>query len=169
MNVLVAFASRHGSTSEIAHALAQELRVAGHSVTVRPVNEVKGIENYEAAVIGSAIYMGNWLPETRCFVEGNQGALARIPIWFFSSGPLGEDHPQPHGDPADLAAMMQATGAHGHQLFIGKLDRSHLGFGERLIAKAVKAPEGDFRDWDAIRRWARDIASVLSAKAPSVV
>ena len=62
MKVLVAFASRHGSTREIAEGIAQELRASGHSVAVRPVDAVQGIERYEAAVIGGAVYMGDWLP-----------------------------------------------------------------------------------------------------------
>lgn len=57
---------------------------------------------------------------------------------------------------------MQATQARGHRTFVGKLDSENLGFGERLMAKAVKAPEGDFRDWDGIRSWAKEIASALS-------
>jgi menaquinone-dependent protoporphyrinogen oxidase len=165
MKILVAFASRHGSTSEIADALAQELRVAGHSVAVRQADEVKELGGYEAAVIGSALYMGDWLPEARRFVEDNRETLATIPVWLFSSGPLGPDDPQPHSDPAHLDAMMRATGARGHRLFIGKLDRSSLGFGERLIAKVVKAPEGDFRDWEAIRSWAREIAMAVPTLA----
>jgi menaquinone-dependent protoporphyrinogen oxidase len=167
MKVLVAFASRHGSTGEIANALAQELRVSGHSVTVRSVDAVKEVDTYEAAVIGSAVYMGNWLPEARRFVEENRDTLAKIPVWLFSSGPLGTDDAQPHNDPAHLDAMMQATRARGHRLFIGKLDRSSLGLGERLVAKVVKAPEGDFRDWAAIRAWAREIAMAVPALAAS--
>jgi menaquinone-dependent protoporphyrinogen oxidase len=169
MKILVAFASRHGSTREIADALAQELRVAGHSVAVRQADEVKELGGYEAAVIGSALYMGDWLPAARRFVEDNREALATIPVWLFSSGPLGLDDPQSHSDPAHLDAMMRATRARGHRLFIGKLDRSSLGFGERLIAKVVKAPEGDFRDWEAIRSWAREIAMAVPTLATSEI
>jgi menaquinone-dependent protoporphyrinogen oxidase len=114
MKVLVTVASRHGSTREIADSIAQELRVAGHSVAVRPVDAVQEIERYDAAVIGSAIYMGDWLPEARHFVAESRATLARLPVWLFSSGPLGTDDPQPHGDPAHLAEMVQATRANGH-------------------------------------------------------
>jgi menaquinone-dependent protoporphyrinogen oxidase len=168
MKILVAFASRHGSTSEIADALAQELRVAGHSVAVRQADEVKELGGYEAAVIGSALYMGNWLPEARRFVEEHRERLATVPVWLFSSGPLGTGDPQPNGDPAHLDAMMRATHARGHRVFVGKLNPGDLGFGERLMAKVVKAPEGDFRDWDDIRAWAREIAAAAPAPAASV-
>jgi len=76
---------------------------------------------------------------------------------------VGREDPQPKGDPGHLDALMQATQARGHRMFVGKLDRESLGFGERLMTTAVKAPEGDFRDWDVIRSWAQGIASALSA------
>jgi menaquinone-dependent protoporphyrinogen oxidase len=60
---------------------------------------------------------------------------------------------------------MRATHARGHRVFVGKLNPGDLGFGERLMAKVVKAPEGDFRDWDAIRAWAREIAAALTPAA----
>lgn len=161
MKILIAFASRHGSTQEIAQEIAQELRVAGHSVRVRPTDEVTDIEQYDAAIIGSAVYMGTWLPESRRFVDEHRAQLAHIPIWLFSSGPLGADDPQPTGDPAHLDTLMQATQARGHRVFVGKLDRRDLGPAERLLARVVKAPEGDFRDWDTVRDWAREIAATL--------
>src|SRR5947209_2765614 len=100
MKILIASASRHGSTREIAQALARELRACGHSVAVRAVNEVQSLDGYEAAIVGSAVYMGNWLPEARRFVGEYREQLARIPVWLFSSGPLGTDGPQPANDPA---------------------------------------------------------------------
>jgi menaquinone-dependent protoporphyrinogen oxidase len=105
--------------------------------------------------------MGNWLPEARDFVDRNRQRLAAVPVWLLSSGPLGQDDPQPHGDPAHLDELMQATHARGHRIFVGKLDKSELGLRERLAAKMVKPPEGDFRDWEAIRAWTDDIATAL--------
>jgi menaquinone-dependent protoporphyrinogen oxidase len=161
MNVLVAFASKHGSTRQIAEMIGQELSDSGHTVQVRSVSEASTAEPYDAAIVGSAIYMGNWLGEARQFVEKNQARLSAVPVWLFSSGPLGQEDPQPRGDFAHLQELMHATQARGHRTFIGKLDRSELGFGERLVVKIVKAPEGDFRDWEAIRSWSREIASAL--------
>ena len=76
MNILVAVASRHGSTHEIAEVLAQELRTSGHAVAVRNARDVGDAEMYDAVVIGSAAYMGNWLPEAR-LVEQGVGHLHR--------------------------------------------------------------------------------------------
>jgi menaquinone-dependent protoporphyrinogen oxidase len=158
---LVAFASKHGSTRQIAEVIGQELSDSGHTVLVRSVGEVSTTEPYEAVIVGSAIYMGNWLGEARQFVEKNQARLSAMPVWLFSSGPLGQEDPQPRGDFAHLQELMHTTQARGHRTFVGKLARGELGLGERLVVKMVKAPEGDFRDWEAIRGWTREIASAL--------
>ena len=159
MNILVAVASKHSSTRGIAEAIGQELRRSGHTVQVRGADEVNGLGGYDAVILGSAIYMGNWLAEARQFVDKNRASLATMPVWLFSSGPLGQSDPQPPGDFAHLRELMDATQARGHRTFVGKLDRSSLGRAERLVAKVVRAPEGDFRDWEAIREWAREIAA----------
>lgn len=169
MNVLIAVASRHGSTRKIADVIAQELRASGHMVDVRNADEATGMGTYDAAILGSAVYMGAWMPEARQFIDRNREKLAEVPVWLFSSGPLGQDNPQPQGDPAHLHELLQETHARGHQTFIGNLDKSKLGFGERVIAKAVKAPFGDYRDWDAIRGWARDVASGLASPSAAPV
>lgn len=167
MKVLVAIASRHGSTNEIGSAIAAELRAAGIEAEQRDFAEVYSVDGYNAAILGSAVYMGNWLSEARQFVEHHAAQLAAMSVWLFSSGPIGRDDPQPHGGPAGVAALIQATHARGHQLFAGKLEPHELGFVERIAAKAVHAPAGDFRDWDAVRAWAQTIAEVLRHPAPA--
>jgi menaquinone-dependent protoporphyrinogen oxidase len=168
MTILVSVASRHGSTREIAEAIADELRAVGHAVDVRGCDEALPVEPYDAVIVGSALYMGNWLPEARQFVERHRAWLARHPVWLFSSGPLDRVDPSAPGQPADLDTLLAATGARGQQIFVGKLDTSHLGLVERLIVRMVKAPEGDFRDWAAIRAWAGEIAGALApVTAPS--
>ena len=81
-----------------------------------------------------------------------------MPVWLFSSGPLGFDDPEPQGEPAQLDELISRTGARGHTIFVGKLDEDELGFRERLIVRAVGAQNGDFRDWAAINVWADEIA-----------
>jgi menaquinone-dependent protoporphyrinogen oxidase len=163
MRILIAVASRHGGTRGIAEAIGQELRTAGHSVTVEDAGaEGLSVEGYDAALLGSAVYMGVWLPQARQFVERNAAALAAMPVWLFSSGPLGDD-PQPGPPLTRLDALLRETGAREHRIFAGSLDKGEIGFGERVIAQVVKAPEGDFRDWPAIRAWADGIAAALAA------
>ncbi len=164
MKVLVTEASRHGSTREIADAIAEELRSSGLEADLRDADSVTSLDGYDAVVIGSAIYMGGWMAEAKQFVERFEAQLRERPIWLFSSGPLGSDDPQPAGDPALVPELIEQTNALGHRTFTGKLDRDSLGFGERMIAKMVHAPEGDFRDWDAIRGWAKEIATAMQAR-----
>ena len=163
MKALVAVASRYGSTDDIAQAIAEELRGAGIDADLREADVVGDLTGYDTVVLGSAVYMGNWLPAARRLVERNREWLATVPVWLFSSGPLGEDDPQPHGDPERIADLLQAVRPREHRVFVGKLDKDTLGFSERLAAKVVHAPEGDFRDWEAIRSWAQSIAATLAA------
>jgi menaquinone-dependent protoporphyrinogen oxidase len=98
------------------------------------------------------------------FAEHNARTLAAIPVWLFSSGPLGPPaHLVPEGDPADVTELVKLTGALEHRVFAGRLERERLGFAERAVAKAVHAPEGDCRDWSAIDGFAGEIAAQLAA------
>jgi len=173
MKVLVAVASKHGSTRDIAGAIAGELRAMGLAAEVRDAVEVAALDGYDAVVLGSAVYMGRRLPEARHFVAAHQPALCTMPVWLFSSGPLGADQPVPADEPSQLEDLVAAIHARGHQIFAGRLAPADLGLGERLIAKAARAPAGDFRAWDAIRSWARTIGTALRpgaipAGAPSL-
>jgi menaquinone-dependent protoporphyrinogen oxidase len=163
MRVLVSAASKHGSTGEIAERIAQVLRAAlpGDVIDVRSTADAA---SYDAVVLGSAVYMGRWM-------EAARGAAARIaagpprPVWLFSSGPIG-DPPKPDADPVDVSGIVTATGARGHRVFAGRLDRHRLGFAEKAMVLALRVADGDFRDWDAIDGWARQIADELSSLPP---
>lgn len=162
MYILIAVASRHGGTHEIAASIGEELRRAGHTVLLQPIEASSTIASPDAAIIGSAVYMGDWLPEARQFVERSWLRLAGVPTWLFSSGLLSHSDPPSEGYPAQLDALLANTGAREHRVFAGRLDKQNLGIGERLITRVVNAPEGDFRDWGEIRAWAREIAATLA-------
>jgi menaquinone-dependent protoporphyrinogen oxidase len=162
MNVLVTFASKHGSTREIAEVIATTLQQAGIVVDQKPADEVISIDDYDGVVIGSAIYYGQWQDSVLHLIERVEVELQTKDVWLFSSGPVGED-PFPAELPPATADLVRRTGAAEHQSFTGKLDRTELGLGERLVTAAMRAPAGDFRDWDAIRAWARSIAESLLA------
>lgn len=166
MTILIAVASKHGSTREIAQAIAEDLRAQDLVVELREAGEVSDIAGYEAVILGSGVYAGSWLPEAKHFAETQRTELSRLPVWIFSSGPIGDD-PQPHEDPQKLAAPLGDVVVRDHRIFVGKLDRQNLGFGERLIARVVGAPEGDFRDWAAIHQWAGEIAAALAPATAS--
>jgi len=162
MRVLVTAASRHGATHEIASAIADGLIRRGVDATARPTEDLESLDGYDAYVIGSAVYVGRWLDTARELVEANAAALAGRPVWLFSSGPLGPpDALKPEGDPVDAAALIAAVAAEDHRVFAGRLDRKLLSFGEKAVVLAVRAPEGDFRDWDAIDGFAAEIAGHL--------
>jgi menaquinone-dependent protoporphyrinogen oxidase len=162
MVVLVIFATKYGSTREVAEAVGQEIGGV-HEVSVRDAAEVSSLDGADAVVLGSAIYGGHWLEPARKLVDERARELASRRTWLFSVGPIG-DPPEPdEAGPAGISETLEATGARGHQVFAGKLDYSQLRRIERLMVKALHAPEGDFRDWDSIRAWAKSIAAELSA------
>ena len=161
MRILVSTASKYGSTAEIAEAIGGVLHDRGHEVRLTSPEEVRSVEGHEAVILGSAVYAGHWMKPARELADRAAEALAGRPTWLFSSGPVG-DPPKPEEDPVDVAEIMERTGARGHRVFPGRLDRTRLSFGEKAIVLALRAPEGDFRDWDDIRGWAGSIADALS-------
>ena len=166
MRVLVTAASRHGATHEIASAIADGLTRRGVDAEARPTEELPLLDGYDAFVLGSAVYIGRWLEPAQRLVEDHADRLAAAPVWLFSSGPLGPpDALKPEGDPVDVERFMEATRGVDHRVFAGRLDRKLLGFGEKAVVVAVRAPEGDFRDWEAIDGFAGEIAAHLRASA----
>ena len=161
MTVLVAYASKHGSTQGIAQRIAEQLRQLGIQAEARPLDEVWDPGSYEALVIGSAIYYGSWMKEATEWVHRNQAVLARRPVWLFSVGPLGTEVKDAEQQPKEMAEFQQAIGPREQRVFFGALDHQRLSFAERMVVKAVRAPEGDFRDWEAIDAWAANIARNL--------
>lgn len=159
--IVVAYASKHGSTEGIAEHIAARLTGAGHPAEARPATEVDGLDAAEAVVLGSAVYAGSWMKEATGFVDRHADALSAMPVWLFSSGPLGEQLVDDEEQPRQLQDIRDRVAPRDHRVFFGALDTERLGFGERMIVKAVKAPEGDFRDWEAITAWADEIAADL--------
>lgn len=167
--VLVTAASRYGSTAEIACAIRDELiRLGLDAVEIAPA-EMSSVSGYDAVVLGSAVYVGHWLGPARDLAARCRDDLRARPVWLFSSGPVGN----PAGklarsmkaDPVDLAAVRADTGARGHQIFAGKLDRKRLSVAQRAALLIFRGLAGDFRDWPAIRRWAGEIAGELAGAA----
>lgn len=158
--VAVAVASKHGSTDEIAHAIADILGRRGLDVTVSAVDKPSEPHAFDAFVIGSAVYAGHWLKTARAFVETHQQLLAQRPVWLFSSGPIG-DPPKPTEEPVDITGLVEATEAVEHRIFAGRLERARLGFAEKAIVIALRVPDGDQRDWNSIHEWAAGIADHL--------
>lgn len=165
MNVLVAAASKHGATQEIAERIGADLAARGVAVEVRKLEDVGSLGDYEAFVLGSAVYLGNWLKPARRFLDAHATELAQRPTWLFASGSIVGDPPtddDPNALRAGLAErLVEMTHAHEHKLFAGKLDTSTLGLLEKAAARGAHASEGDHRHWQAIDDWADSIADEL--------
>jgi menaquinone-dependent protoporphyrinogen oxidase len=101
------------------------------------------------------------LKEATEWVRRNQAVLAKGPVWLFSVGPLGTEVQDAEQQPKEMAEFQQAIRPREQRIFFGALDPSRLSFAERVMVKAVRAPEGDFRDWQAIDAWAASIARAL--------
>jgi menaquinone-dependent protoporphyrinogen oxidase len=166
MRVLVTAASKHGSTLEIAAAIAERLREQGLDVHDPSPEEAGDVGGYDGVVLGSAVYAGHWMKPALDLAEREAEALRERAVWLFSSGPIGEPEPKPEGDPVDVEGLIESTAARGHWVFAGKLDRDRLSFPERAIVRALRAQYGDFRDWRAIEAFADEVAAVLGPQAP---
>jgi menaquinone-dependent protoporphyrinogen oxidase len=158
--VLVATASRHGATDEIAQVVGEVLAGTGLDVSVKPMSEVDALTPYDAYVLGSAIYVGRWLREARSFVDEHAELLMTRPTWLFSSGPVGDGRAS--ADPFDPSELMAQTQARDHCLIGGRLDSNLLGLRERAVVKLVHAEDGDHREWDTVAAWATAIARTLN-------
>lgn len=162
MKVAVVFASRHGGTREIAEAIAAELDATGLEAAILEADADLDVGTYEAVVLGSAIYAGRWLKSARHLLARRADQLVERSVWLFSSGPLGEPPLPDDPEPAAVTEAAAKLNVRGHVVFAGRLSIDGLKRRERLIVNALKAPEGDWRDWDAIRRWGREIAGELA-------
>ncbi|APC34860.1 MULTISPECIES: flavodoxin domain-containing protein [Nocardiopsis] len=170
MSVLVGYASEHGSTREIAERIAGRLRERGHTADVRSLAEAPGAGEYGAAVLGSAVHGGSWIPEASEYLRANAAPLGRMPVWLFSVGlarVVGgwfEKHVQ---EPKEVAELHDALGFREHRLLAGSLRPEHLPRFGRAVYRLMRGRYGDFRDWDEIDGWADAIAADLSGAGTS--
>jgi menaquinone-dependent protoporphyrinogen oxidase len=164
--ILVAYATKAGSTAEVAEAIGQELREAGAEVEVSQAKNVKHVSPYKAVIIGSAIRMGKWVSEATEFVEENRGALSQVPVAYFVVCMTMKDDTEEnrHTVEAYLDPVRELVEPVDIGLFAGAMDYNKLSFGARTIAKAIKVSEDDWRDWEAIRAWARQVHGRLMAE-----
>lgn len=163
MRILMTAASRHEATNEVAKVIAATIERAGIEVVTQRPEEVGHLGGYDAVVLGSAVYAGHWLRSAKELVERTSSGLRTMPVWLFSTGPVG-DPLKPDNPPADVAPMIELSGAREHRLFGGRLDRRQLGFAEKAMVRMVGAADGDHRPWGEIEAWAEEIASTLNAE-----
>jgi len=167
-SILVVYASRYGSTQEVAEKVAATLRESGLEVDVRPTRQVRALEGYRAVVLGAPLYIGSWLKDARRFLTQHQAALAKLPVAVFTLGPTQADE-----EMAEVRVQLDNQLAKypwlkpvAAELFGGKYDPTKLRFPDSLLTISPVSPlhdmpAGDIRDWDAIRAWASALAAKL--------
>ena len=187
--IQVAFASRHGGTAGIAKRIAEVLRAEGADVVLVDLAAHADPGAFDAHVIGSGVYLGSWLKEATAYLERYQMTFAERPVWLFSSGPLpgsmketdstdsltaalGPETGPGSGGHRKIAELSAAIHPRDHRVFLGAYNpndppKSMPERFLRLMPSGRKIlPAGDFREWDAIEAWAREIASALGTRVP---
>lgn len=157
--ILVAYASKYGSTGGVADAIGQTLCGKGATVDVRLMKNVRNLDAYQGVVLGAPVYMGKWLPEATDFVKQNAEALGRVPLACFVVCMLLRE-PTPDNMAKALAYLDPVLKAApplkpvGVGAFAGALDYGKLSWAMKKVMQSMGQPEGDFRDWKAIHAWA---------------
>lgn len=161
--ILVTYATRCGSTAEVAEAIAQELRQGDVQVDVSPIADVANLAPYEAVVIGSAIRVGNWLPEAVSFVKAHKAELEKVPTSYFTvCVTMKEDTPKNRQEVFGyLKPVRDILKPYEEGYFGGKIAADKLNLFERFMVWMVGEHEGDFRNWTAIRGWANSLRTHL--------
>jgi len=167
MRVLVTYGSKRGGTEGLARMVADGLRDEGCQTEVHAPGEVRTLADYDAVVVGGALYAFRWHRAARSFVRRHTAELKQRPTYFFSSGPLDDsavktDIPAVKG----VSALITRVGARGHVTFGGRLAADAKGFPASAMAKKNS---GDWRDPDQVREWTREVAAELSGRVPHSV
>jgi menaquinone-dependent protoporphyrinogen oxidase len=159
--ILIAYATKHDSTHQVAEAVAGVLREEGLDVDLRPAAAVGDVEPYAAVVLGGALYMGRWHRDARHLLHSARHTLAQRPVFVFGMGPLDLEEKSVTGAREQLEralAKVPEVEPASVAVFGGVIHQTDLHFPFNHM------PEGDARDQDAIRAWALDVAGVLKAE-----
>ena len=161
--ILVAYVSRMGSTAEIAQAIGREVEATGNSVGVAEMKGIDSLEGYRAVVIGAPVYMAQIEKEVAQFVARQGTVLSRMPVAAFAVGIAPVDpRVGSIGEVLEkLRAALDPVKPVAMTVFAGRLDMAKMSFIQRTMIGAMKVLTGDFRDWDAIRAWARGLPAGL--------
>lgn len=167
MTILVTYATRAGSTQEVAEYIADLARKAGKQADVKPVNQIRDVRPYSGVILGSAVRMGNLMPEAVKFVKQMHGQLGRIPVAYFVVCLSATESAPPEEKAKVRAALDKLSEIHpsvSTAMFAGRMDYSKLGwFFRTVLSKGEKKiPEGDFRDWKVIQAWGETILPTLA-------
>jgi menaquinone-dependent protoporphyrinogen oxidase len=163
-SILVAFATRTGSTKEVAEAIAEALRETSASVDLRPAREVRSLAGYRSVVLGAPLYMFHWHKDAQGFLNRHHEALTDLPVAVFALGPFHDEEKEWETIRKQLDGEVEKfpwLKPVAQEVFGGKFDPALLRFPLTLIPAMKKMPASDARNWDAIRAWARNLAPRL--------
>jgi menaquinone-dependent protoporphyrinogen oxidase len=161
-SVLVTYATRYGSTQEVAEAVAATLRERGLEVDLQPMQQVRTLDQYRAVVLGAPLYMFHWHKDALHFLSQHRAALTARPVAIFALGPFHTDEKEFQGSREQLEKELAkfpwlTPGA--ITIFGGKFDPEKLTFPHNLVPALKKMPASDVRDWTAIHAWASDLVA----------
>ena len=166
-SVLIGYASRFGSTREIAVRIADTIRSHGYAVDVRSAEDIGDVDGYDIVVFGSGVYDGSWATAATDLVRRHAAALMRKPLWLFTVGSFGDRHPIVGGlikkEPREIGEFEQALHPRGYRVFAGVIDLDHWPAWGRLLFKALGGRSGDNRQWSDIEAWADEISREIPA------
>lgn len=167
-SILVTYATRYGSTAEIAEEIAKRLRDHGETVSVMPADEVSSLDGFDAVVLGSGLYIGKMLKDAYRFLDHHRPKLESLPVALFVDGPMTreqavEDNGKQLQDALEKVPWLKPMAA---EEFVGKYDPAKLRFGDKIAAilpasPLYHAPATDERDWTAIDAWADALPAEL--------
>lgn len=167
--VVVAAASRHGSTAEVARRIEETLREQlspWWDINLSDLSDLRDLEDADAVVLGSAVYLGHWLrPAIKALHQVKDAPL--LDLWLFSTGPISDDTIE-NSRVITADEMVDAGCATEHMVFAGRLDVARLYWWERLAVRAVGAGSGDRRRWPDVDDWAVSIADQLTASVATI-
>ncbi len=167
-SILIAYASKKGSTKEIAQAICSSLKDMNIEADIKDISQIADINDYDTLILGSSVYYGMWQKSFVKFLLKNKDTLCQKFVWLFSSGPTGEEKPLDITKgwlvPAKQKELIGYIKPVEIKLFHGKLDLKCLNVFEKLIIKKVDAPFGDYRVWDSITSWASSIGKYILNK-----
>jgi menaquinone-dependent protoporphyrinogen oxidase len=161
--ILVAYASRKGSTAGIAQAIGKELTLEGYTVDVSEMKSVTSLAGYNAVVLGAPVYTGKVTGDVAAFVSTNKDELSRVPVAGFVTGiaPVFPKTGDVKGFTDQLVTALSPVRPVAVTMFAGTLDAGKMNLVERSLTMLMKVPTGDFRDWGAIAAWAKTLAGKM--------
>ncbi|HPE58074.1 MAG TPA: flavodoxin domain-containing protein [Bacteroidales bacterium] len=164
--IAVIYASKYGSTKEIAEIIAGELNLKDYQVTLYAAHPGINLNNFDVVILGSALYMGKWRSDAVMLLKENMDILSKKAVWLFVSGPTGDGDAEMLSEgkivPDNIKPIINRISPKGLAVFHGNLDMKELNIVERILVKMVKAPLGDFRKKESIQHWTIEIIKKLN-------